>query len=60
MWKAYDNIKIYLRKGSMSVDWIHLTQDEGQCSFAHGNEPLGSIKTEISRTAEGLKDDPAP
>jgi len=32
-----DNIKIYLKKGSVSLDWFNLIQDKGQWhTFAHG------------------------
>jgi hypothetical protein len=32
-----DNIKIYLKKGSVSVDWFNLIQDQGQWhTFADG------------------------
>lgn len=32
-----DNVKIYLKKGSMRVDWFNLIKDQGQWhTFAHG------------------------
>jgi hypothetical protein len=32
-----DNITIYLKKGSMSLNWCNLIQDKGQWhTFAHG------------------------